>query len=263
MVKIELISKEPRLSFVVRGINYTFANALRRMAEEVPILAIDEIEITKNDSALNDEVLAHRLGLIPLEMEKDFTPIADCTCKGKGCAKCTASLTLKAEGPCTVYSKDLKGKVKVVYPDMPIVILEKGNELELIAEARLGLGKVHAKYSPGLVSYRAVPVFTTKQAEMDAIKICIDSCPKKVLGMDEKSSQIKIKELLACDMCHACVEASKKQGKDIINVKPSEEDFIFTIESWGQLDNKEIFTEISKTLDKELKALDKDLSKSK
>src|SRR3989338_8729132 len=129
MVKVELISKEPQLSFVVRGINYSIANLLRRMNEEVPILAIDEVDIIKNDSALNDEILAHRLGLIPISTDKTFTPFGECTCKGKGCSKCTVSLTLKATGPCTVYSKDFKGKAKVAYGDMPLTILEKDQEL--------------------------------------------------------------------------------------------------------------------------------------
>lgn len=261
-MKVELISKEPKLVFVIKGINYTIANAIRRMAEEVPVLAIDEVEISKNDSVLNDEVLAHRLGLIPLKSDKTFTLIEECTCKGKGCAKCTASLTLKAKGLCTVYSKDFKGKVRVIYPNMPITVLEKDNEIELVAYARLGVGKKHTKFSPGLILYRAYPLFDTKKADLDMIKACVDSCPKKVLGIDEKNSIIKIKEPLSCDLCEACVEECKKQSKDAISVKASDEDFIFTIESWGQLSNKEIFIEISDTLEKELKKLGKEIDKT-
>ena len=48
----------------------SLANAVRRSVAEVPTLAIDEVEIYKNDSPLYDEMLALRLGLVPLKTEK-------------------------------------------------------------------------------------------------------------------------------------------------------------------------------------------------
>ena len=45
---MEIIKNEGnKLSFVIKGINYSYANAIRRSANEVPVLAIDEVEISK------------------------------------------------------------------------------------------------------------------------------------------------------------------------------------------------------------------------
>merc|ERR1711939_366845 len=54
--------------FSLVGIDASIANAFRRiLLAEVPTLAIEKVYVQNNTSVIADEVLAHRLGLIPLK----------------------------------------------------------------------------------------------------------------------------------------------------------------------------------------------------
>lgn len=257
-MKIEKIYEtKEKISFVVRGINYSFANAIRRSSLEIPVLAIDTVEFYKNDSALYDEILAHRLGLVPLNTPKTFSLRKECSCQGKGCLKCTAMLKLKATGPKVVYASELKGKdCEPVYKDMPLVILEKDQELELVAEAILGTAKEHAKFSCGLMWFNALPEVTIKGC--DLCMKCLEVCPKKAITIKDKTITI---DVLKCDLCEACSELCKELNKNALTLKPSQEDFIFHIESFGQKTPREIFTEAIEVLNSNLKELDKAINK--
>jgi DNA-directed RNA polymerase subunit D len=156
---VENQEKKHKLIFSVKGVDVAYANTLRRiMGFEVPVMAIEDVEFRKNNSILYDEMIAHRLGLIPLSTDlKSYNIMNECKCKGAGCASCTVKLTLKAIGPCTVYASDIKSKdpeIKPIYGKMPIVKLLENQELELEATAFLGQGKDHSKWTTGLVYYK-------------------------------------------------------------------------------------------------------------
>ena len=55
------------MEFDLINVDASIANALRRsMISEVPTMAIENVYIYNNTSVMHDEILAHRLGLIPI-----------------------------------------------------------------------------------------------------------------------------------------------------------------------------------------------------
>lgn len=254
----KIAGKGNDLIFEINGLTFPQVNTLRRLCmNEVPIMAIDTVEFKQNSGALYDEMLAHRLGLIPLTTDlKGYNLPAECTCEGAGCAKCQLQLTLKAKGPCVVYAKELKSKdpkIKPVYPEMPITKLLEGQEIELVATATLGLGKEHAKWASGLAYYRQKPSLKIdKDADVKAIaKMADETCLDALSGKGGKLVVDEKKLLLA-----EAPDAYEDLGKGI-NLELSDKDFIFTIESWGQLSPKEILEASIDRMTVYLKELDK------
>lgn len=152
--------------FEVSGVNPSFLNSLRRtLLSQVPKLAIDDVTIYDNTSALFDEMVAHRLGLLPVPTDlNQFVRRSECpTCSGEGCSNCTVLYTLSKEGPCMVLSGDLTPaadqKFRIVDPKVPIVKLLEGQRIMLEAGAVLGTGVEHAKWQAvTAVGYTEYPV---------------------------------------------------------------------------------------------------------
>ncbi|XP_068339593.1 uncharacterized protein [Pyrus communis] len=69
--KVEVINlTEDEMEFDMIGIDPALANAFRRiLIAEVPTMAIEKVLIADNTSVIQDEVLAHRLGLIPIKVD--------------------------------------------------------------------------------------------------------------------------------------------------------------------------------------------------
>ena len=56
------------MEFDLIGVDASLANAFRRiLLAEIPTMAIEKVYVYNNTSVIQDEVLAHRLGLIPLK----------------------------------------------------------------------------------------------------------------------------------------------------------------------------------------------------
>lgn len=61
-----------RIEFDLIGLDVSIANALRRtLMAEVPTVAIESVYVWNNTSIVVDEVLSHRLGLVPLKVDPE------------------------------------------------------------------------------------------------------------------------------------------------------------------------------------------------
>jgi len=260
-VEIKVLEKNDKnLRLLIRDVDAPYMNALRRLiTSEVPCMAIDEIVILENSSIMQDETIAHRLGLVPLKTDLDsYNLPEECECKSEfGCNLCRVTLTLDVEakdGTRTVYSSELASENKEVMPvseKIPIAKLAKEQKLRLEAYARLGRGKNHAKWQPvSMCAYKYYPKIEISSRNCDACGKCVDICPKKVLaGKDKK---IEVVNLEACTLCKDCADTCPKDKK-AISVSWEENTFIFNLESTGALPPERIMEEAIKTLDKQLK----------
>jgi len=94
MVAIDVLESQPsKIRLRLKGVDRAYANAIRRIAiSQVPTMAIDDVVILENSSVMFDELVAHRLGLIPLKTDLGrYNLPEDCDCKSElGCSKCRA-----------------------------------------------------------------------------------------------------------------------------------------------------------------------------
>ena len=260
-MKIEILEKdETSICLVIREADVPLVNALRRIViAEVPSMAIDEVVIIDNSSILQDEIIAHRLGLTPLKTDLDsYNLPEECECHSEfGCNLCRVTLTLDAEaneGTRPVYSGELISENPDIVPvsdKIPIIKLAKGQKLKLEAYARLGKGKNHAKWQPvSMCAYKYFPKIEVSSEKCGVCTKCVEICPKKVFAM--KENKVEVRDLLACNLCMDCIEACP-QKPPAIKVEWEKNAFIMNIESTGVLSPERILQEATKILDKQLK----------
>lgn len=230
---METIENTPEKLVMRMKANEPLANAVRRSLSEIPTLAIDEVEIYKNDSALYDEVLANRLGLVPLKTEKAMN------------SKTKIDLKLSKKGPGTVYSGDLEGPAEIVYGKIPLTILGENHKLELVATATLGIGLDHAKHLPGLCYYRhLIKVKSSGHAD----KIIENS--KGLIKPEKKGSE------WLCDLNGSEVKEIEDRDKNAVS---DSDEILFVIESYGNMPAKDILAGAITALEKNLDAFEKEV----
>lgn len=129
--------EDPNIFDFTISINSSLANSLRRiMISKIPSIVINNVCIKENDSVLDDDIIAHRLGQIPLKKIE----LSDNT-------EYTAEIDII--GPVTVYSRDIifSDGIMSVDPDIILIKLKKDERLKFHGYTREGIGEEHAKFN--------------------------------------------------------------------------------------------------------------------
>lgn len=221
---VEFIEHDDREArFVVRGLTPAFANGIRRaILADVPTLSIDTVRFVENSSVMFDEVLAHRLGMVPLTTPEGEFEEGD-----------VITLALDVEGPGTAYSGDLVSSDPLVEPadkNVPLIDLKENQRLELEADAVIGVGRDHAKHQGGVaVGYRHLQ---TVEVVGDAAEY-EEEDPQIIRGVIEEDGELVPTEEFGNDL------TERYPGKEV-TVSDVPEAFVFHVESDGSMPVEEL-----------------------
>jgi hypothetical protein len=199
-----------RMRLVLSGVGSSLANALRRaLIGEVDTMAIDFLQIHQNTTSVHDELLFHRLCMLPLVSTAvdSFVSRSECDCEDK-CNRCTARFSLsimnKSDVTVAITSQDLiceDPRVTPIAEKIALCKLAKNQELSFTSYAVKSNSRAdnNAKWNAvSLASYRPVAKITVNSDKVSAIltpdqrkQVC-DSDPDQVLVYDEKTQSITV-----------------------------------------------------------------------
>ena len=282
-------------------------NSIRRaLIADVPKLAITRVDFAQGinqDNAtgdvyesvntLPDEVIAHRLAMIPIPTHpeegivfpEDCVNCKDMVEKDKGCPSCQILYSLKVQGN----PKDSDDELKYVYASdlsvisdpmfglkeehqrIPITLLSKGQYLQFYAFATLGRGRDHAKWSPvAAVAFRPqmkAILNTPKKAkvlfDLDLKTTDGKALDAKLFGKDKVISDIN----LVFDLEKAIHQVGAGTGRDAdfdnaITFEKIEDAFVFTFETDGALTPVQAFNGAMQELKGRFENLSNDIEKA-
>lgn len=214
---------EEKLIFDLKGVDASLANALRRiLISEIPTIAIENCIFYQNTSIIPDEVLAHRLGLIPIQADANLFNFKVDSEELSEFNYLTFKLhVVCGKEPMSVYSNQLKwvpqgnqlsrmSNVKPVHSDILIAKLNPGQEIEAELICVKGIGKTHAKWSPVCTAfYRLLPDIQIKSTiKGNKAKMLKELCPTGVFDIED-SGKAFVKNSEKCSMCRECVRVDE------------------------------------------------------
>ncbi|XP_042357986.1 LOW QUALITY PROTEIN: DNA-directed RNA polymerases I and III subunit RPAC1 [Plectropomus leopardus] len=276
---------ESSMEFDMVGIDAAIANAFRRiLLAEVPTMAVEKVFIYNNTSIVQDEVLAHRLGLVPIKADPrlfEYRITDEDSVEEHGSEIDTIQLQLKIK--CSrnpkaskdssdpqelylnhmVYSRDIKWVpignqadvfadfiIGPVNDDILIAQLRPGQELDIVMHCVKGIGKDHAKFSPvATASYRLLPEITLLEPvegeKAERLKRCFS---RGVIDIEHVNGK-KVAKVVNSRLDTCSREVLRHDDlKNVVTLRRLRDHFIFTVESTGILPPDVLVTEAIKVL---------------
>lgn len=265
IMKVDVKELKPKKAVIrIEDTSSYFVNSLRRiMLADLPKLAVDNVVIYDNTSALFDEIVAHRLGSVPIPTDLSLLTFKDeCVCKGKGCPNCTVRYTLSKEGDGTIYSGDLQPAEKswaIKEDKIPLVELYGDQRLILEIEAVLGRGRDHAKWQPVQApGYRMETTVEFDKKRMNDLEKFIKKLPKNLVEI--KGDKLEVKDPAQLSLLEYHID---KEKADFITMKRDPSKITFSFETDGALSAKDAIIESAKILQEKYKELGKQLKNIK
>jgi DNA-directed RNA polymerase I and III subunit RPAC1 len=240
------------------------------MMAEVETVAADLVGIKANTSIIADEILAHRIGLVPFNVDPERLPsketrlnfdiYKECVEEGVDDRVLSKDLMWASEDGVTHPELlKLEPRPAPLHDDILLARLIPGQKIFLRAQLRVGVGKEHAKFSPvATASYRLMPIISIN--EQLAPKLAKDikaNCPMDVFDIED-GDRLVVADAKRCTMCRECI---RPDGWDqVITLERDPNHFIFSIEGVGMIEPEEIFVRACKKLAQKCKDLGKDVA---
>lgn len=288
---------DAKVKFTLSGTDISVANAIRRvMMAEVPTFAVDTVFIVENSSALHDEFVAHRLGLVPIRWKRKdmlpqdvykFSDDCDCDLTYDICPNCCIELSLDVYHDAEpgadsrpITSADIRfarprdeeffeiahfatpeEERKCEY-DPGIVLNKLGAQqrLTVTCVARMGIGKMHAKFNPtATVAMRYVPDIRLNHDLLAHVsakdkKDFVKRCTPGVFRFDEASGQILVNAAKKANNIDEIRKLGLQVAKayasadNIVSVSFVPERYVFKVETCGSLAPAQIVQSALRTL---------------
>uniref|UniRef100_A0A8D0H787 DNA-directed RNA polymerases I and III subunit RPAC1 n=1 Tax=Sphenodon punctatus TaxID=8508 RepID=A0A8D0H787_SPHPU len=270
---------ETTLEFDMVRIDAAIANAFRRiLLAEVPTMAVEKVFVYNNTSIVQDEILAHRLGLIPIRADPRLfeykSPEEECgeinTLQFQLKIKCSRNPRAARESSDPnelylnhkVYSKhitwvplgsqaeNMNADFRPVHDDILIAQLRPGQEIDVLMHCVKGIGKDHAKFSPvATASYRLLPDITLLQPiegeAAERLKKCFSPGVIELQSIRGK----KVARVANARMDTFSREIFRQEDlKNFVRLARVRDHFIFSVESTGVLPPDVLMSEAIKVL---------------
>ncbi|XP_032504428.1 DNA-directed RNA polymerases I and III subunit RPAC1 isoform X3 [Phocoena sinus] len=248
--------------------------------EKVPTMAVEKVLVYNNTSIVQDEILAHRLGLIPIHADPRLFEY-----RNQGDEEGTEidTLQFRLQVRCTrnphaakdssdpnelyvnhkVYTRHMtwvplgnqadlfpEGTIRPVHDDILIAQLRPGQEIDLLMHCVKGIGKDHAKFSPvATASYRLLPDITLLEpVEGDAAEELSRCFSPGVIEVQEIQGT-KVARVASPRLDTSSREVFRNETlKKVVRLARVRNHYIFSVESTGVLPPDVLVSEAIKVL---------------
>ncbi|KAH0586446.1 hypothetical protein H2248_007680 [Termitomyces sp. 'cryptogamus'] len=287
-VSVQRLSQRS-IDFDLVGVDASIANAFRRiLMAEVPTIAIEHVYVWDNTSVIQDEVLAHRLGLVPLNIDParmnmrrtddEFTDRNTLVFKLSLLCERNNNAPKGSTKPSELYnnhellSSHLEwvpaGEQSDVFADRPpaptnpnIVLakLRPGQAVDMELHAVKGVGKDHAKFSPvATASYRLLPHIKIIKPIPPHLAEKFQKCfAPGVVNVDPRTKQVSI------DKYHVRKDTVSREVlrhpefTDMVELSRVRDHFLFNIESEGPYSPERLLLEAIQIMREKISVLRK------